>query len=117
MKEDRKVKYYFRYADDLVILSPDKSYLHGLLSEIRTYLDEKLKLIVKDTYQVFPVSDRGIDFVGYVFYHTHTRLRKSIKQNFARMIARNKNDKSIASYYGWAAHCDSKHLLKKLLHE
>ena len=117
MKEDRKVKYYFRYADDLVILAPDKPYLHGLLSEIRTYLDEKLKLTVKSNYQVFPVNERGIDFVGYVFYHTHTRLRKSIKQNFARMIAKNRNDKSVASYYGWAAHCDSKHLLKKLLHE
>jgi len=80
MKEVKQVKYYFRYADDLVILAPDKPYLHGLLSEIRNYLDEKLKLAVKDNYQVFPVDARGIDFVGYVFYHTHTRLRKSIKQ-------------------------------------
>jgi retron-type reverse transcriptase len=117
MKEDRKVKYYFRYADDLVILSDNKPYLHQLLSDIRTYLDEKLKLIVKDNYQIFPVSSRGIDFVGYVFYHTHTRLRKSIKKNFARMIFKNRNSKSIASYYGWAKHCDSKHLMKKLLNE
>ncbi len=117
MKEVKKVKYYFRYADDIVILAPDKPYLHGLLSEIRTYQDEKLKLTIKGNYQVFPVDDRGTDFVGYVFYHTHVRLRKSIKQNFARMIVKNKNDKSIASYYGWAVHCDSKHLLKKLLHE
>ena len=117
MKEEKKVKYYFRYADDLVILSDNKPYLHQLLSDIRIYLDEKLKLTVKDNYQVFPVEKRGIDFVGYVFFHSHTRLRKSIKQNFARMLATNRNKKSIASYNGWAAHCDSKHLLKKLLHE
>ena len=117
LKETMKVKYYFRYADDLVILASNKSYLHRLLFDIRNYLDNNLKLTIKDTYQVFPVNDRGIDFVGYVFRHTHTLLRKRIKQNFARMIKNNRNDKSIASYKGWAMHCDSKHLLKKLLHE
>ena len=117
LKEEKKVKYYFRYADDMVILSADKPYLHQLLSEIRAYLDENLKLTIKDNYQLFPVDARGLDFVGYVFYHTHTLLRKSIKKNFARMIANRKNVQSIASYNGWATHCNSKHLMKKLLHE
>jgi hypothetical protein len=66
---------------------------------------------------VFPVEKRGIDFVGYVFYHTHVLLRKSIKQNFARMLKKNRNKQSIASYKGWAVHCDSKNLMKKLLDE
>jgi retron-type reverse transcriptase len=117
MKEEKRVKYYFRYADDMVILSDNKPYLHQLLSEIRNYLQGNLKLEVKDNYQVFPVTDRGIDFVGYVFFHTHVLLRKSIKQSFARMLVRNKNPQSIASYRGWAKHCNSKHLLKKLLHD
>lgn len=117
VKQDMHVKHYVRYADDIVILSSSKPYLHSLLSEIRTYLEVNLKLTVKGNYQIFPVDARGIDFVGYVFYHTHTRLRKSIKKNFARMLARNRNKKSIASYYGWAVHCNSKNLLKKLLHE
>jgi retron-type reverse transcriptase len=116
LKEQLGVKYYFRYADDIVILASDKPYLHNLLSLIRSYLMDNLKLQVKSNYQIFPVEARGIDFVGYVFYHTHTRLRKSIKQNFARMLVRNRNPKSIASYNGWASHCDSKNLLKKLLH-
>ncbi len=115
MKEEKRVKYYFRYADDLVILSDSKSYLHGLLAEISAYLLDNLKLTVKGNYQVFPVEKRGIDFVGYVFFHTHTLLRKTIKQNFARMLKKNRNVKSIASYNGWAAHCNSKNLLKKLL--
>lgn len=117
LKEMKRVKYYFRYADDMVILSGDKSYLHQLLSDIRIYLQENLKLTIKETYQVFPVDARGIDFVGYVFRHTHILLRKSIKQSFARAIARNKNPQSIASYTGWAVHCNSNNLLKKLLHE
>lgn len=117
LKEDMKVQYYFRYADDIVILSNNKPYLHCLLSDIRHYLDEKLHLQVKDNYQVFPVDARGIDFVGYVFRHSHTRLRKSIKQNFARMLASNRNKLSIASYSGWVKHCNGKNLLKSLLYE
>jgi len=115
IKETKRVKNYFRYADDLVILANNKQQLHGLLSEIKNYLQENLKLTVKDNYQVFPVESRGIDFIGYVFYHTHTRLRKTIKQNFARMIATNKNPLSIASYNGWAVHCNSINLMKKLV--
>lgn len=115
LKEVIRVKYYFRYADDIVILSSSKRELHKLRAEIQDYLLLNLRLQLKDNYQVFPVESRGIDFVGYVFFHTHIRLRKSIKQNFARMVAKRKNKASIASYYGWAKHCNSKNLLKKLL--
>jgi hypothetical protein len=75
----------------------------------------KLNLTIKENFQVYPVESRGIDFVGYRFYHSHTLLRKSIKQNFARMIARRPNKLSIASYYGWACHADCRHLLNTLL--
>lgn len=114
LKQNKAVKYYFRYADDLVILADNKPYLHKLLADIRQYLAAELKLTVKDNYQVFPVAARGIDFVGYVFYHTHTRLRKRIKQNFARTIARRPWAPSVAAYWGWAKHCNSIHLMKKL---
>jgi len=117
IKEEKRVRYYFRYADDLVILSDSKEYLHELLFEIRGYMDNSLKLTIKGNYQIFPVDSRGIDFVGYVFRHTHTLLRKSIKKSFARMLIKHKNRQSIASYYGWAIHCNSNNLLKKLLDE
>ncbi len=117
LKENKQVKYYFRYADDIVILSPDKPYLHALLNEIKTYLNDNLKLQVKGNYQVFPVADRGIDFVGYRFYHSHTLLRKSIKQSFARMLKRRRNPASTASYLGWLKHCNSRNLINKLIHE
>lgn len=115
IKEVKQVKYYFRYADDLVILSPDKPYLHQLFAEIKSYLNDNLKLTIKDNYQVFPVAARSIDFVGYRFYHTHTLLRKSIKQNFARKAKKNKSPQFLSSHMGWAKHCNSKNLVKKLL--
>ena len=115
IKETKQIKYYFRYADDIVILSNNKSELHQLLFEIKQYLNDNLNLHVKRNYQVFPVQSRGIDFVGYVFYHTHTRLRKSIKKRFAKAVSKSKDKATIAAYNGWAKHCNSKNLMKKLL--
>ena len=117
LKEVKKVKYYFRYADDMVILADNKQYLHDLLADIRQYLAERLKLEVKSNYQVFPVAERGIDFVGYVFFHTHTKVRKTIKQRFARMLKKKSNPASVASYNGWLKHCNSRNLIKKLHRE
>ena len=115
IKEDLKIKHYFRYADDMVILSGDKNFLHSVLNKIRVYLDENLNLEINKNYQIFPVKSRGIDFVGYKHFHTHTLLRKSIKKRFARMLKRNPKRQSIASYVGWTKHCNSKNLLKKIL--
>lgn len=115
IKENKGVKYYFRYADDIVVLHSNKSYLHQLLADIKEFLHQNLKLIVKENYQVFPVQDRSIDFVGYRFYHTHTLLRKGIKQNFARAVKKGSDKSSIASYLGWAKHCNSINLINKLI--
>lgn len=115
IKEFLRVKFYFRYADDIVILHTDKRELHHILNLITSHLDQNLKLEVKDNWQIFPVEKRGIDFVGYIHFHTHILLRKSIKKRFARMLKRNPKRESIASYKGWSKHCNSKNLLKKLL--
>lgn len=114
IKEQKRVKYYYRYADDIVILDADKERLHNLLTDIKEYLHD-LKLEVKDNHQVFPVAARGIDFVGYVFYHTHVKIRKQIKKNFAKKLSKNPGDASKASYLGWLTHCNAKHLTKKLI--
>jgi RNA-directed DNA polymerase len=115
LKEVKKVTYYFRYADDIVVLHSSKEYLHELLAEMREYLKVKLKLTIKSNYQVFVVSIRGIDFVGYVFFHTHTLLRKTIKKRFARMMYRRRNRQSFSAYNGWVIHCNGKHLMKQIL--
>jgi hypothetical protein len=80
-------------------------------------MTDNLKLEIKSNYQVFPVKERGIDFVGYRFWHTHTLLRKSIKQAFARAIAKKKSLQSLNSYNGWAKHCNSINLINKFNNE
>lgn len=114
LKEEKQLRYYYRYADDIVILAGEKAMLHQTLSDIRGYLDT-LKLSIKSNYQVYPVAARGIDFVGYRFYHTHVLLRKSIKQRFARAVARGASQQTLAAYRGWTKHCDSKNLVNTLL--
>ena len=60
IKESKDVKYYYRYADDIVILHKDKNFLQALLRDMRQYLNDELKLQLKTNYQVFPVESRSI---------------------------------------------------------
>ena len=117
LKEQLRAKYLFRYSDDIIILSDSKEYLHRALALIREFLDVYLNLQIKSNYQIFPVDDRGIDVCGRVYFHGYTRLRKSIKQRFARAVAKKKPLKNIAPYWGWAKYCNSGHLMKKLFPE
>ena len=113
LKETKRVKHYFRYADDIVILSNSKTELHQLLADIRKYLGIELQLEIKNNYQVFLVESRGIDFVGYVHFHKYTRLRKGIKMNLVRAVAKNKV-RSFGAYNGWLKHGDCIRLKQKL---
>lgn len=122
LKEKKRVVHYIRYADDMAIFANNKAYLHELLKDIQNYLSENLKLQVKENHQVFKIAEnkkdktgRGLDLLGYVFYRYCTYLRKRIKKRFARMLKYNRNVPSISAYCGWAVHCNSKNLLKKLL--
>ena len=125
VKEELKCKFYFRYADDIVILSSDKNFLRTVLIAIKMYLKEVLDLRLKPNYQIFPVDDRGIDFVGYRFYHTHVLLRKSIKIRLFRLVKKYQSGKidrqelrrRMQSYFGWLKFCNSKNLLRKIQRE
>lgn len=115
IKEVLKVKYYYRYCDDIVILGKDTKTLY----KIYRLVNQKLSFIglyLKKP-RLFP-TDCGIDFVGYVFRHNYTLLRKKMKLRFKKAVRKynttgyNKYKRKISSYYGWLAHCDGIHLLK-----
>lgn len=119
IKEVMHVKHYYRYADDLVLLGNTKAEVTAYLREIENKINA-LNLTIKNNVRIAPTSI-GIDFIGYNFFPTHTLLRKSIKQNLKRKVRRYIQSDDIqfkrqtASHYGWAKHCDSKHLLKKIM--
>lgn len=120
IKEVYGVKYYYRYADDIVLLAGSKEQLHGWLIAINHYLNDSRELSIKKNYQIYPVASRGIDFVGYVSYHTHVLARKKNKKGLCRKVAslRKKGlpddeiQKLVASEIGFMSHCNSNHLLK-----
>jgi len=117
MKEQQGAHYYYRYCDDVVILSGDKLRLWRQFSAAQQYLGDNLHLTVKSNYQVFPVDARGIDFLGYRFFHDELLIRKSIVKAFKQKLKTSRDPqrlaRSAASYYGWFIHANSTGLLKK----
>ena len=116
LKDHYGIKHFYRYCDDGVILGSSKSDLW----KIRDIVHQRIELIelkVKDNERIFPAED-GIDFLGYVIYPDHVRLRKRIKQKFAKKMhyvkSRKRRDVLIASFYGMAKHANCRTLYYKL---
>lgn len=122
LKEVAGVRYYYRYADDLVLLAGDKATLHGWLVWINDWLETERGLSLKGNYQIFPVESRGVDFVGYVTRHGYCLARKRNKQGLCREVAKLRKAGvpeaevmlRTASRAGFMKHCNSKHLMQKL---
>lgn len=129
LKEEKRVKYYLRYMDDIVILHESKEYLHQLHKEITEYLNINLGLTIKNNWQVFPTFVRGIDFVGYRCFGSYTLLRNSTKKRLKTAVKKlgqkvnrgkslNRSDQSrIGSYYGILGWCDSSRLKEKTINK
>jgi len=124
IKEYHRVKYYFRYCDDLVLLANRKKRLRRILKTIINFLKD-IKLLPKKNYQISPVDDRGIDFLGYRFFHNFILLRKSIVKKFKTKIDYALNNwvysnkqtivNGIMSYWGWFKFGDCKTLVNKYI--
>lgn len=120
IKEKLGIKYYLRYVDDLVLLGPNKKKLHKARREIAAYL-AGIKLRIKDNWQVFRVSDRGIDFLGFRFFRDRTILRKRNALRIRRRCKKiHKKGRlsyhdacAIISYWGWIKRSDSYNFYNK----
>lgn len=120
-----KIKYFFRYMDDMIILSDSKEFLHYLRRLISEYLMTNLRLTLKNTWQVFPVKDRGIDYVGYRIFPEFVLLRKRTVKTMTRALLRIRakiedgealtyhDYCSVNSYLGWMKPCDCHRLKHK----
>ena len=127
IKEEQYVKYYMRYMDDIIILMDSKEKLHELRKRIETYFATRMRITLKDNWQVFPTFKRGIDYLGYRSFLDFTLLRKTTCQSFKKKmlgirkkvesgIPLNQNDFCCAfSYSGWLIACNSYRLKMKYL--
>ena len=117
LKDRYGVRHYYRYCDDGVVLSKTKAELWKIRDAVHERINS-IGLSIKPNERVFPVGE-GIDFLGYVIYAPdHVRLRKRIKQKFARKMhevkSRRRRRELVASFYGMAGHADCNMLFKKL---
>lgn len=120
IKETKEMKYYLRYCDDGVILHSDREQLKLLMVEIREYFSS-IGLHLNPKTSIFPVDKCGIDFLGYRHYRNYTLLRKSSVRRLKTRIksipfmSPESAISSIMSSLGWLKHCDSYHLIRKLI--
>jgi RNA-directed DNA polymerase len=121
VRQELGAKYYVRYIDDIVILNGNKKELHRMRRLIEEKLALDYHLTIKRTWQVFKVDGRGVDFLGYRFFHGFTVIRKRTAYRMARRIrmigsslTKTVTDASaVMSYLGIARHCDSLHFLQR----
>jgi RNA-directed DNA polymerase len=115
---------YFRYMDDVVIISDSKTKLQKSMDLCRKLLS-KLQLTIKGNHQIFPSKVRGIDFLGYRCFGDFVLLRKRIAENIkarARQIQQKiaptvKDIASMMSYKGWLDYCNSYRFCSKYFSE
>lgn len=114
IKEELHIKYYIRYLDDMVLFGRNKKELHRVRKIIEQSL-KKIGLTLKGNWQVFRLDKRGLDFLGFRFFRTHTILRKRNALRIRRKVRKASKKEcisvhtaaSIISYMGWIKYSDS----------
>jgi len=109
-----------RYVDDMVLFDSSKRRLHKALEFIEAEV-KATKQTVKDNWQVFILSKRPLDFLGFKFHPNKTTIRKSIMLRIsrkARTIARAayasiRNAHAMVSYIGYIVNSDSQRFYEK----
>lgn len=122
IKEDKKIKYYFRYCDDFVLFADNKQSLHQLKKEIEEYLSS-LKLKLKENWQIFPIDKRGVDFMGYRFWPSKTLVRKTTIKRFKQRLKVKRMTLNeairlkhvIGSFQGWLRYADTGKLKRTIV--
>lgn len=118
IKHKLKAKYYFRYADDFVIIAEDEDYLKDMLINIDCFLQFELDLQLHPNKVEIRKFKQGIDFLGYVILPYYNVLRTKTKQRmFRNLLAKKKSldsglideesfAQSFKSYLGILSHCE-----------
>lgn len=118
VKHTLSVSYYFRYADDFILLHHDPRYLESLCERISEFLKTSLLLKLHPQKVEIRKFKQGIDFLGYVILPHHIVIRtKTKKRMFKKLFERQKllGDKkideftfnqSVQSYLGLISHAN-----------
>ena len=86
-----KVKYYYRYMDDTVILVKTKKEAKEILNKIEKFLKENLNLSLNKKTQIFK-SKQGINFCGYKINEYRLKIRDKGKKKFKKKVKKLLNE-------------------------
>lgn len=115
--EEKHVRMYMRYNDDMVIFGPNKRELHKLRLWIVDELN-KVDLHMKPNWQVFKIDKEMLDFMGFRLNHEKCIIRKKIMYRITRRARRYKKNPTyhracgVVSDYGFIKYSDSQWFYK-----
>jgi RNA-directed DNA polymerase len=104
VKHKLKAKYYIRYADDFIVLQPDKKALAVLLYRITVFLKDQLKLTLHPDKVFIKTFASGVDFLGWINFPYHRVLRTATKQRMINRLKTNQSSQTQQSYLGLLKH-------------
>jgi len=119
VKQELKVKYYFRYADDFIILHQDNDILAEFEIKIRDFLWKSLGLKLHEKRTMIRKILQGVDFLGYVILPHALVLRTKTRKRILKKIMQEKKIdekffRKIDSYLGILKYCKSKSIKKEI---
>ena len=86
IKRCLKVKYYLRYADDLLFLSKDIEELRMIEKKVTTFLNKNLKLQIKKNKTKYGSIYSGIDYLGYIVKPNYVLSRNRVVGNLKKKL-------------------------------
>ncbi|MFA6385374.1 MAG: reverse transcriptase/maturase family protein [Candidatus Paceibacterota bacterium] len=114
VKQELRVKYYIRYADDFAIFSDSNKYLEELLPKMEIFLNEKMKLKLHENKVYIKTYASGVDFLGWIHFPYHRQIRTSTKRKIIRKLKGYPKPETINSYHGLLGHGNTYKLRKKV---
>ena len=86
IKRNLKIKYYGRYVDDMVFVHQDKDYLKSIISVIKNYLKDNLKLKLHERKIYLQHYLKGVKFLGVFIKPYRMYIENRSKGNFYNKI-------------------------------
>ena len=111
-KHTLKVKYYIRYADDIILLHTDHTHILFNYDQMQKFVSEKLLINFHPKKTNINLITVGIDFIGYISRPYARYIRKrTVYSMFERTKERVDNGEypidTVNSYFGMLKHSDS----------
>jgi len=114
VKHKLKTKYYIRYADDFVFLSPSRRRLDEILPVIERFLVVRLHLALHPDKVSIATLASGVDFLGWVHFTDHRVLRTATKRRMFRRLYDTRKETVVGSYLGLLSHGNGHQLAESI---